>query len=150
MIEIQKKTSLAPEIDLELLKFAISTTLEILQKPAMDITLRLTNDAEMRQLNQNFRGIAKSTDVLSFNQDFIDPETDRLYLGDIIISVERASQQAPENDHTLDQECTLLAIHGTLHLLGYDHFSPDQKEEMWPLQDKIYETVIAASHKELE
>jgi len=150
MIEIQKKTSLAPEIDLELLKFAISTTLEILQKPAMDITLRLTNDAEMRQLNQNFRGIAKSTDVLSFNQDFIDPETDRLYLGDIIISVERASQQAPENDHTLDQECTLLAIHGTLHLLGYDHYSPDQKEEMWPLQDKIYETVIAASHKELE
>lgn len=150
MIEIQKETSIGPEIDLDLLKFAISKTLEVLQKPPMDITLRLTNDAEMRQLNQTFRGIAKSTDVLSFNQDFIDPETTRLYLGDIIISVERAVQQAPANDHTLNEECAFLAIHGTLHLLDYDHYEPDEKTEMWQLQDKIFDKVITTFHKESE
>lgn len=150
MIEIQKENSIGSKVNLELLEFAISRTLEILQKPPMDITLRLTNDAEMRQLNQTFRGIAKSTDVLSFNQDFIDPETDRLYLGDIIISVDRASEQAPENNHTLDEECAFLAIHGTLHLLGYDHHEPDQKAEMWQLQGKIYETVTETFQKEAE
>lgn len=144
MIEIQKQTSIGPEVDQDLLEFAISKTLEVLQKPPIDITLRLTDDAEMRQLNQTFRGIAKTTDVLSFNQDFIDPETTRLYLGDIIISVEQAAQQASENNHTLDEECAFLAIHGTLHLLGFDHYEPEQKEEMWQLQDKIYETVIAS------
>lgn len=150
MIEIQKQTSIGPKIDQDLLEFAISKTLEVLQKPPMDITLRLTNDAEMRQLNQTFRGIAKTTDVLSFNQDFIDPETTQLYLGDIIISVERAAQQAHENNHTLDEECAFLAIHGTLHLLGYDHYAPDQKEEMWQLQDKIFTSVIATYQKEAE
>ena len=148
MIEIQKETSIGPEIDLKLLKLAVSQTLEVLQKPPMDITLRLTNDAEMRQLNQTFRGIAKSTDVLSFNQDFIDPDTDRLYLGDIIISVERAAKQAPENNHTLDEECAFLAIHGTLHLLGYDHYEPEQKEEMWRLQEKIYNIVTESFYEE--
>ena len=148
MIEIQKETSTGPEIDLDLLELAISQTLEVLQKPPMDITLRLTNDAEMRQLNQTFRGIGKSTDVLSFNQDYIDPETDRLYLGDIIISIERAAEQAPENNHSLNEECAFLAIHGTLHLLGYDHYEPEQKEEMWQLQDKIYENVTASYNEE--
>lgn len=150
MIEIQKETSIGPEIDLNLLELAIAQTLEVLQKPPMDITLRLTNDAEMRQLNQTFRGLAKSTDVLSFNQDYIDPETNRLYLGDIIISVERAAEQASENSHTLDEECAFLAIHGTLHLLGYDHYEPEQREEMWQLQDKIFEIVITSFDEELE
>lgn len=150
MIEIQKDSSTGHKIDLNLLELAISQTLEVLQKPPMDITLRLTNDAEMRQLNQTFRGIAKPTDVLSFNQDYIDPETGRLYLGDIIISVERAVKQAPENNHTLDEECAFLAIHGTLHLLGYDHYEPEQKDEMWQLQDKIFKIVTASFYEESE
>lgn len=138
MIQIQQETSTYPKINHSLLKHAIERTLAFLDKPEVDITLRLTNDGELRQLNQTFRGIAKTTDVLAFNQDTIDPESMRLYLGDIIISMDRALQQAPENDHSLDEECAFLAIHGTLHLFGYVHSQPDEKEEMWQLQDKIF------------
>lgn len=142
MFEIQQETSTHPKINHALIKHAINHTFEFLDKPEMDITLRLTSDGELRQMNQTFRGIAKTTDVLAFNQDMIDPETSRLYLGDIIISVDRALQQAPENDHSLEEECAFLAIHGTLHLLGYDHYKPEEKQEMWQLQDKIFINVI--------
>lgn len=142
MIEIQQGSSTHPKIDHALIKHAIEETLAFLDKPEMDITLRLTSDGELRQMNQTFRGIAKTTDVLAFNQDTIDPETGRLYLGDIIISVDRALQQAQENGHSLDEESAFLAIHGTLHLLGYDHYKPEEKQEMWKLQDKIFINVI--------
>ena len=147
-IEIQKPTSKHLDINQNLLKNAVKTTLDTLDKPDMDITLRLTNDAEMRQLNQTFRGMAKTTDVLSFNQDYVDPETGRFYLGDIVISVERALQQAPANGHTLDEECAFLAVHGTLHLLGYDHYTPEEQEKMWGLQDAIFNQIIGISQED--
>jgi probable rRNA maturation factor len=93
-------------------------------------------------LNQTFRGIARSTDVLAFNQETLDPETGRLYLGDIIISVERANQQAQEQGHSLDFEIVLLAIHGTLHLLGFDHYEPEDQREMWAIQEAIFQQLI--------
>jgi probable rRNA maturation factor len=142
MIEIQKDISGLPSVDQALLKQAIKITLSTLGKSAVDITLRLTNDAEMQQLNQSYRGEAITTDVLAFNQDFIDPETGRLYLGDIIISLDRAIEQAADQDHGLDEECVFLAIHGTLHLLGYDHYEPEEKTEMWALQDSIFNKVV--------
>lgn len=148
MIEIQQETSTHPKINQTLIKHAIEKTLAFLGKSEMDITLRLTSDGELRQMNQTFRGLAKTTDVLAFNQDTIDPETGRLYLGDIIISVDRALQQAPGNDHSLDEECAFLAIHGTLHLLGYDHYEPKEQQEMWQLQDKIYLNAIQ-SYREI-
>ncbi len=142
MIDIQKNLPEYLKIDTKLLKQAINLTLINLEKPALDITLRLTDDAEMRQLNQTFRKVAKSTDVLAFNQDTIDPETNRLYLGDIIISVDRARQQAQEHGHPLDHEAAFLAIHGTLHLLGYDHHNPEEKKEMWELQENIFQRLM--------
>lgn len=143
MIEIQKNLPEYLKMNTELLKKAIQSTLHHLEKPEMDITLRLTGDAEIRQLNQTFRGIASSTDVLAFNQDTIDPETDRLYLGDIIISIDRAIQQAQEHGHTPDHEAAFLAIHGTLHLLGYDHAEPEEKRIMWDLQEEIFRQLIS-------
>jgi probable rRNA maturation factor len=143
MIEIQKETSTSNGIDQELLKIAVSSTLRSQKKSDVDITLRLTGDQEMRKLNQVFRGINRSTDVLAFNQGHVDPDTHRQYLGDVIISVDKASQQAPENNHSLTEECAFLAIHGTLHLLGYDHDKPDQKKEMWRLQQDIFIEVIS-------
>lgn len=148
MIELQNEFQNQSEINLALLERSILTALESVNKPDVDITLRLTDDATMRRLNQSFRDVDKTTDVLAFNQDFINPETERFYLGDIVISVERAIEQAPENNHTLDQECAFLAIHGTLHLLGYDHYENRQKAEMWDLQDKIYQQVITSFQKE--
>lgn len=137
MIEVQKQVPENIQINLKMIKSGIQRTLEMVNSPEVDITLRITSDAEIRQLNQVFRGINKATDVLSFNQDTLDPETQRLYLGDIIISYERARQQALQHGHAFDKECALLAIHGTLHLLGYDHYEEEEKEKMWDLQKRI-------------
>lgn len=138
MIDVQKNYPDNLEINPELLKEAIKLTLQCLEKPEMDVTLRLTSDAELRQLNQTFRGIASPTDVLAFTQETIDPETNRLYLGDIVISTDRAMQQAQERGHTLNNEIAFLAIHGVLHLFGYDHDNPEQKREMWERQADIF------------
>ncbi|MFN2305188.1 MAG: rRNA maturation RNase YbeY [Anaerolineales bacterium] len=145
MIQIQNDSNLHRDINEKLLKSAIQTTLSEFKQTEVDLTLRLTNDAEMLPLNRTFRGIDLTTDVLSFNQDFTDPETGRFYLGDIIISIERALEQAPKQDHTLNEECTYLAIHGILHLLGFDHDTPQKTAEMWKIQENIFNQVITKS-----
>jgi len=86
---------------------------------------------------QPFLGIDAPTDVLSFSDGDLDPETGAPYLGDILISVERAQAQARSAGHTLQEELTLLVVHGVLHLLGHDHAEPEQKARMWSLQAEI-------------
>lgn len=149
MIDIQTERNLPPEINSQMLRDAILMTLSEHKKSDSDITLRLTNDEEICQLNLKFRKKDKATDVLSFNYNFDDPETKHHYLGDIVISVETAAIQAPKYHLSLNQELAFLAIHGTLHLLGYNHEQPDQKETMWRLQDDIFDKV-KSSFKEDE
>lgn len=149
-ISINFEKSLPPSLDCPLLERAIQTTLEIHNRPEVDVTLQLTNDENIRQLNHTYRSLDATTDVLAFNQEFVDPETDRLYLGDIIISVETAQSQAMENNHSLNKECALLAVHGTLHLLGYDHYDPEQKDEMWTIQAKILNDLLLNSKEDVE
>ena len=91
----------------------------------------------IQQLNKDYRGISSPTDVLSFEQNFIDPETETFYLGDIIISIEQAQKQAHQAQHSLLSECALLAIHGTLHLLGFDHTSAEEEKAMWEEQNNL-------------
>ena len=148
MIEIQKSSSISEYYDDRLIRNAIIRTLEVLKKPELDITVRLIDDGEMKSLNQTFRGEDKTTDVLSFNQDILDPETGRSYLGDIVISIPTAKKQAEVQGHQLEQECAFLAIHGTLHLLGYDHYEPKDKAEMWPLQDQIFKSISSGNGEE--
>ena len=147
MINIQNKTKPVQEFNRDMIKLAIVTTLARLEKQNVDLTVRLTNNTEIQHLNQAFRGIDDVTDVLSFNQDFIDPEIGRYYLGDIIISIDKVAQQANINSHSIDEECAFLAIHGTLHLLGFDHDNLKSQLEMWQLQDAIFATV-KESYKE--
>jgi len=142
MINIQNEMADSPEINQVLLKRAVRFTLNSIENSKGDITLRLTNDVEMNQLNQTFRNVDNTTDVLAFAQSFVDPDTNHLYLGDIIISVEQALRQASENGQTLDEECAFLAIHGTLHLLGFDHKTPKEKSEMWHHQEKIFNSLF--------
>jgi len=137
MIIIQKKHTAQYNIDTKILKIGIETTLDLHQKSDVEIVLRLTDNEEITVLNENFRGLSEPTDVLSFNHDFINPETNQLNLGDIIISLERAMKQAQEHNHSLNDECLLLSIHGTLHLLGYDHYLPEEEQEMWSMQENI-------------
>ena len=141
MIEFQFDSAFKADIDGNKLSQALIKTLDILKKPEMDITLRLIDDDEMQHLNQTFRGEDKTTDVLSFNQEIRDPETGQYYLGDILISVPKAALQAVEHAHSLQDEIAFLSIHGTLHLLGYDHYNEEEKAIMWPLQDKIFSEI---------
>ncbi len=142
MINLQNNSGSEQAINLDLIEFAIQSALSRFDKQNLDLTLRLTNNEEIQSLNREYRDFDEATDVLSFNQDFFDPETERYYLGDIVISVEKAALHAYENQISLDEECAFLAIHGTLHLFGFDHETAESKQVMWQYQDAIYENVI--------
>lgn len=102
-----------------------------------DISVVIDNDASLQDLNSQFLGIDAPTDVLSFPSDEVDPESNIPYLGDIIISLPKAKMQAAEVGHSYEAEVQLLIVHGTLHLLGYDHAEADEKQEMWEHQKQI-------------
>ena len=103
------------------------------------LALIITDDEEMTKLNQTYRGINKTTDVLSFSGDFTDPDLGSRYLGDVIISFPEAEKQALRRGHAVEAELQLLAAHGVLHLLGYDHDTQSTKEAMWHVQTRILE-----------
>ena len=102
-----------------------------------ELTIVITDDEQINQLNLQYRDIDAPTDVLSFPADFLDPENEVPYLGDIIISFPRAKQQAEAGGHSTLAEMQLLTVHGVLHLLGYDHADPTGKNEMWVAQREI-------------
>lgn len=104
-----------------------------------DLTVVLTDDAQLHKLNQDYLGIDASTDVLSFPASETDPDTARRYLGDILVSVPRAEEQARAAGHALEAEVQLLVVHGTLHLLGYDHAEAGEKARMWKAQAEALE-----------
>lgn len=141
MIELQINESQRPGIDTNYIEYAIISVLSIHAKEDTDITLRFTDNSEISVLNQNYRGNSKATDVLAFNQDFLNPENGRYYLGDIVISIDMARQQAHQHGHSLNDECAFLAIHGVLHLLGYDHDTLERKQHMWSTQKEIFEDI---------
>jgi len=136
MILIEIPENLPISLDPGFMEEAARTTLEASGAPiSADLTIVLADDAQLHQLNQQFLGIDAPTDVLSFPAGEVDPDTDRPYLGDVIISVERAQTQAGE--HPLEDELRLLVVHGVLHLLGHDHAEQVEKETMWRLQKEV-------------
>ncbi len=102
-----------------------------------DMTIVLTDDAQLRELNREFLGVDAPTDVLSFPASESDPETGTPYLGDILISIPRAAEQAQGAGHPVEAEVQLLVVHGTLHLLGYDHAEAEEKARMWKAQAEV-------------
>lgn len=99
-------------------------TLEAVGRGDADVTITLTNDRKLHELNRTYRGKDKPTDVLSFPYD-----TDGGPLGDVVVSVDRALAQAEERGHSLQREAELLVLHGTLHVCGYDHETDDGEME---------------------
>lgn len=102
-----------------------------------ELTLVLTDDAQVHELNLQYRQVDAATDVLSFPAGETDPDTGNLYLGDIVISVPRAQLQAETEGHPIEAELRLLVVHGVLHLLGYDHADEEEKAAMWTAQAEI-------------
>ena len=112
--------------------------LELLGKGKVELSLALVGDTEMQRLNAKYRQMNYPTDVLSFAADKNLPVETRL-LGDVIISVEKAAQQAKERRRTLDEEMITLLIHGIVHLMGYDHErSSKDARVMGRLEKKIH------------
>lgn len=102
-----------------------------------DIAIAFCEDDYIRGLNAQYRGLDRPTDVLSFQSEEIDPESGRRYLGDIVISLQQANRQAEEAGNPLTSEVAMLVVHGVLHLLGYDHHTPDEKTVMWKQQSAV-------------
>jgi probable rRNA maturation factor len=94
-----------------------------------EVSFTFVADEEIRELNSQYRGIDKPTDVLSFPINELNPDTNAINLGDIIISGETASRQAVEYNHSKEREIAFLTIHGMLHLLGYDHEESEEAEK---------------------
>ncbi len=123
-----------------LLERAARFTLELQPDSAdADITIVLTDDSQLHELNREYLGVDAPTDVLSFPASESDPETGAAYLGDILISIPRAAQQALAGGHPLEAEVQLLVVHGVLHLLGHDHAEAEEKALMWNEQAKVLE-----------
>ncbi len=106
----------------------------------LEFNIIIVDNEYIHNLNREYRGIDRPTDVISFaledNKDFV--EVDHRILGDIYISVDKALEQAESYGHSFKREICFLAVHGFLHLLGYDHtLSKEDEKIMFDLQDEI-------------
>lgn len=127
VVEVQSAEHLTLEPQaIALIERAVTMVLTA-ERPAtaLEVGVLITDDAELQRLNRDFRGKDAATDVLSFADDqpsaFVSAPDQLSYLGDIAVSYERALSQAAEYGHSAARELAFLAVHGTLHLLGYDH-----------------------------
>ncbi len=105
--------------------------------PPGALTVVLTSDEMIRELNQRFARIDQATDVLAFSDGSLSPESGQIYFGDVTIALPIAKRQAKQANQTLAAELSLLTIHGVLHLLGHDHQDVDEKERMWRIQAEL-------------
>lgn len=148
-IYIDAEVESSPQLE-ERLKEAILAALEEegVEVPCI-IEVCLTDDEGIHQTNLDMRGVDAPTDVLSFpmfdlkpgekpQADWADPDTDKVLLGDMMISLERAKAQAEEYGHSVEREICYLAVHSVLHLLGYDHLDEGpQKRQMRQREEAI-------------
>ena len=154
-INIEYETDQELGIDFAALASQVADKVLEMEKCPYDgqVNLVLTDNEEIKRVNTEFRNIQAPTDVLSFpmipfetpadysvveeDESYFDLDSDELLLGDIMISIERAKEQAAEYGHTYDRELGFLALHGFLHINGYDHMTPEDEKEMFGLQKEI-------------
>jgi probable rRNA maturation factor len=112
------------------------------------VSLSFVDDAEMQELNRQYREIDAPTDVLSFSHEEGEPLPQIAgmprYLGDVILSVDTIERQAASVGHSTDRETAILLAHGLLHLLGYDHAEDDEAKVMFGKQDELVRLVALA------
>lgn len=111
------------------------------------LSIVFVDDAGMQKMNLQFRGIDAPTDVLSFAADAppVDLPDVPPYLGDLLIAYPYAAVQAARAGHPLHDSLALLVVHGTLHLLGYDHDTPENKARMWAAQEAALQSLGISS-----
>jgi probable rRNA maturation factor len=138
MVNFHISDKFLDSVDTAALEKAALVTLAI-QNISEDVNLSVVieDEQQLQSLNHEFLGIDSPTDVLSFFEDELDPETGQRYLGEVIISYPQAEKQGVTDGHSTRSELDLLVVHGVLHLLGYDHSTDKEKEKMWQIQKKI-------------
>lgn len=138
----------------DLIKESAKATLEFFDlRQDVEISVVLTDNDGIRVLNKLHRNIDRPTDVLSFPMFEYDEKGDieedyaelsdmgEICIGDIVISLERATEQAQEYGHSFEREVGFLTVHSMLHLLGYDHMTPEEEEEMFGYQREILDEI---------
>ena len=135
MIYLEIDDKYEDPVPVELLREAAQKALQFghFEEPP-SLSIKITGDREIQDLNSAYRGIDQITDVLAFEADYYDPDLESRYLGDVVICYPRAAEQAQKRGHSVESELQLLVVHGVLHLLGFDHGSAEEKEAMWLIQ----------------
>jgi probable rRNA maturation factor len=123
----------ATEIN-SLLTFAL---LELALNPECELNVSFVDDDYMTELHIKWMDEPGTTDVLSFPMDMPETPGEAVTLGDIVISPVVAAEQAAQQGHSIEQEIFILATHGLLHILGYDHADKAEEKTMFELQEKI-------------
>ena len=138
MIDLQTELEQVPETALELIRSAVSAALAN-GGVRGDVCVLITDAEEIQSLNRTYRKIDRVTDVLTFpaweGEAILCPPDE--YLGDIAICYERAVDQAEEYNHSLERELAFLAVHGSLHLMGYDHMTKEDEAAMFEKQEEV-------------
>jgi probable rRNA maturation factor len=122
---------------------ALHAAAEAEKLPPVELSVTIVDNAAIHALNKKWRQVDRPTDVLSFplwepDEEWVMEEGEEaVSLGDLVISIEKAKEQAEEFGHSLKRELGFLAVHGFLHLLGYDHETKEQEEEMFSRQEEI-------------
>lgn len=140
----QQEVEVTEEME-QLIRQVIATCAELLQPPPGEVSVTLVDKQQIQELNSTYRGVDSPTDVLSFA--FLDGEEDWLPegaeegilqpLGDIVISMPHVLEQAAAYGHSIQRELGFLTVHGFLHLLGYDHQTPEEEQEMFGKQELV-------------
>jgi len=146
LIEIHVEEQVGAVDTKPLRKAAVETLTQAAVEEPCEVVIVVSDDVALRDLNRRFRGIDRPTDVLSFADDTRGPYTGGggrfpQYLGDVVISIDRARVQAEAAGGTLEQELQLLVVHGVLHLLGLDHADDTEKATMWAAQAHILDVL---------
>lgn len=114
-----------------------------------DVSVALVDDSYIRMLNKEYRGVDQPTDVLAFPMDPDEFAHGEPALGDIVISVERARDQARQFKHPLRREVAFLAVHGLLHLLGYEDETEAGASAMWSKQKELLEKILGTGARDV-
>ncbi len=138
LVNRQKQYPISPEL-IDLIRYAVRTSLETETYPAAaEVSVTLVDNAQIHRLNRKFREVDRPTDVLSFPLFEEEPGLEgRVMLGDIVLSLERAKEQAEEYGHSFEREVAFLTVHSMLHLLGYDHETCEADEKEMFARQKI-------------
>lgn len=119
--QVQNRQRGFPTDSVRLARFLDRIAADVAPDDPRGATLRIVSDPAMRELNRSFRGLDRTTDVLAFPAEPSDAPEDDPYLGDLAIAADTAARQAAEHGSSLDAELRVLALHGLLHLFGWDH-----------------------------